>query len=170
MHRLVERLLVGALASVSVLGCISQGPRGESGPLRISEVQGLGDSSRRASTRLVLLGLRFDEENEADRAINEYERAVQIDPTNPYAYLAIARFYTDLFQPGRTLESLDQAELLLTSQGLRSPRVEPHLLGLRGLALGATGQFHEASRLLRRARKLAPSVWRDARLSPDELK
>ena len=170
MHRLVECLLVGTLASVSVLGCISQGPRGESGPLRISEVQGLGDSSRRASTRLVLLGLRFDEENEADRAINEYERAVQVDPTNPYAYLAIARFYTDLFQPRRTLESLDQAGLLLMSQDLSSPRVEPHLVGLRGMALLATGRFREASRSLGRARKLAPSVWNDARLSPEELK
>ncbi len=170
MHRLVERLLVGALASVSVLGCISQGPLGETGPLRISEVQGLGDGSRRASTRLVLLGLDFDEESEADRALNEYERAIQIDPTNPYAYLAIARFYTDLFQPRRILESLDQAELLLTSQDVSSPRVEPHLVGLRGMALLAAGRFREASRLLGRARKLAPSVWNDARLSPDELK
>lgn len=170
MHRVLGGLLMGTLAAVSAVGCVSRGPRGESGPLRISEVERQGDGARRASTRLVLSGLDFDVESESGRALSEYERAIQIDPTNPFAYLAVARFYADLFLPGRSLEYLDQAELLLESQGLRSPRVEAHLAGLRGLAHLATGRFREAETLLGRARKLAPSVWSDARLSPDELR
>ncbi len=170
MNRVFGGLLMGTLAAVLAVSCVSRGPRGESGPLRISDVESQGDSSRRASTRLVLSGLDFDVESESGRALSEYERAIQIDPTNPFAYLAVARFYADLFQPGRSLESLDQAELLLESQGLSSPRVEAHLAGLRGLAHLATGRFREAERLLDRARELAPSVWSDARLSPDELR
>ncbi len=123
MNRVFGGLLMGTLAAVSAVSCVTQGPRGESGPLRISEVERQGDSSRRASTRLVLSGLDFDLASESGRALSEYERAIQIDPTNPYAYLAVARFYADLFLPGRSLEYLDQAELLLESQGLSSPRV-----------------------------------------------
>ena len=173
MNRLFGGLLMGTLAAMSAMlavSCASRGPGGESRPLRISEVTSQGDSSRRASTRLVLSGLDFDVESKSGRALSEYERAIQIDPTNPFVYLALARFYADLFQPGRSLEYLDQAELLLASQGVSSPRVEAHLTGLRGLALLATGRFRDAERLLGRARKLAPSVWSDARLSADELR
>ena len=170
VNRVFGGLLMGTLAAGSAVSCVSSGSRGESGPLRISEVESLGDSSRRASTRLVLSGLGFDVESESGRALSEYERAIQIDPTNPFAYLAIARFYADLFQPGRTLEYVDQAELLLGSEGVLSPGVEAHLAGLRGVAFQATGRFREAERLLGRARRLAPSVWSDARLSPEELR
>jgi tetratricopeptide (TPR) repeat protein len=152
-------------------GCVALGPGGPAGeePLRISEVAGEGDVTRRASTRLVLTGLASDAELKHRLALSQYERAIQIDPTNPFAYLALARHYADRSDPGRTLEYLDQAEILLESQELKSPRVEPHLSGLRGSALLADGRSMEANPLLERAEALAPSVWGDARLSPEEL-
>jgi tetratricopeptide (TPR) repeat protein len=114
--------------------------------------------------------LASDQELRPLLALSRYERAIQIDPTNPFAYLALARHFADRLEPTRTLEYLDQAELLLESQGLHSPRVEPHLVGLRGSALQAAGRTAEGAALLVRARDLAPSVWGDARLSPEELR
>jgi tetratricopeptide (TPR) repeat protein len=154
------------------LGCIVRGPgsRARDGPLRISEVADEGDVTRRASTRLVLTGLASDAERKPRLALSQYERAIQIDPTNPFAYLALARHYAARSDPGRTLEYLDQAEILLESQDLNLSRVEPHLSGLRGSALLAAGRSTEAIPLLERAETLAPSVWGDARLSPEELR
>jgi tetratricopeptide (TPR) repeat protein len=129
-----------------------------------------GDVTRRASTRLVLSGLVSDAQGRSSLALSQYERAIQIDPPNPYAYLALARHYADRSDPERTLEYLDQAELLLESQGVSFPRVEPHLLGLRGSALQTAGRPDEGELLLAHAKALAPSVWGDARLSPEELR
>ena len=165
-------LIVTMLGVALALGCAVRGPGGRArdGPLRISEVADEGDVTRRASTGLVLTGLASDAELKPRLALSRYERAIQIDPTNPFAYLALARHYADRSDPGRTLEYLDQAEILLESQDLNSPRVEPHLSGLRGSALLAAGGSTEAIPLLERADALAPSVWGDARLSPEELR
>jgi tetratricopeptide (TPR) repeat protein len=152
-----------------VVGCAGLGGVG-GGPVRISEFTGEGDGTRRASTRLVVGGLASDQELRPQLALSRYERAIQIDPTNPFAYLALARHFADRLEPTRTLEYLDQAELLLESQGLHSPRVEAHLVGLRGSALEAAGRTAEGAALLDRARDLAPFVWDDARLSPEELR
>ena len=167
-----RRLVVTMLGVALALGCVVRGPGGPArdGPLRISEVADEGDGTRRASTRLVLTGLESDAEFKPRLARSQYERAIQIDPTNPFAYLALARHYADRSDPGRTLEYLDQAEILLGSQDLNFPRVEPHLSGLRGSALLAAGRSSEANPLLERADTLAPSVWGDARLSPEELR
>jgi tetratricopeptide (TPR) repeat protein len=118
--------------------------------------------------RLVVRGL--DEERDRPQfALSDYERAIQIDPTNPYAYLALARHYA-FSDPDRALEHLDQAEVLLESDDALSPRVEPHLLGIRGTALLAKGETARGEALLAQASALAPSEWADGRLSPDELK
>ena len=126
--------------------------------------------SKPASTGLVLTGLDFDAGGETAHALSQYERAIQIDATNPYAYLALARYYADSSQPGRSLQYLEQAELLLVSQRIDSPQVEAHLVGLRGWALLNAGRFSEGAALLGRARRLAPDVWDDSRLSADELR
>ena len=173
MRRPRQRRLVVAMLGVALaLGCVVRGPGGPArdGPLRISEVADEGDGTRRASTRLVLTGLASDAELKPRLALSQYERAIQIDPTNPFAYLALARHYADRSDPGRTLEYLDQAEILLESQDLNFPRVEPHISGLRGSALLVAGRSTEAKPLLERADTLAPSVWGDGRLSPEELR
>jgi tetratricopeptide (TPR) repeat protein len=164
--------IVAAIGLALALGCAGRGPGGDlrRGPLRISDVADEGDVTRRASTRLVLAGLASDAEAKPGLASSQYERAIQIDPTNPFAYLALARHYDDRADPVRTLEYLDQAEILLESQGMDSVRIEPHLAGLRGSALQRAGRFAEAEPFLTRAATLAPSEWGDRRLSPEELR
>ena len=101
--------------------------------------------------------------------MSQYERAIQIDPTNPWAYLAIARHHVD-DDPDLALSYLDQTEILLESEPEHSPRVESHLVGLRGAAFVAAGRPREGEMMLLRASDLAPSVWNDGRLSAAELK
>jgi tetratricopeptide (TPR) repeat protein len=170
-----RQLRVGALAVavlISVAGCAGLRPGGSSGgdALRISEVADQGDATRRASLRLVMDGLSRDDRAEHRRALGLYERAIQVDPTNPFAYLAIARHHADNDDPERSLEYLNQAEILFRSEYDESPRVEPHLAGLRGVALDASGRRREADALLARAREEAPGVWSDGRLTAAELR
>lgn len=138
-------------------------------PLRVSEVADAGDAARRASQRLVLDGLDADERGDVERARGSYDRALQVDPTNPYAYLALARHRVEGTTPQDALPFLDQTESLLGVEGGIPPRLEAHLAGLRGEALYATGRVREAIPLLEKARKLAPSVWSDGHLAPEEL-
>jgi tetratricopeptide (TPR) repeat protein len=102
-------------------------------------------------------------------AVTDYERAIQVDPTNPYAYLALARYYAGR-DPARALEYLDQAEALLESEDALSPGVQAHLFGLRATALRTHGDLRRSEELVERARELAPDAWDDGYLSPDELR
>ena len=65
--------------------------------------------------RLVLAGLDADEAGRSAEASSLYERALQVDPTNPYAWLALARQEVFEGDPDRGLADLDKAESLLTS-------------------------------------------------------
>jgi tetratricopeptide (TPR) repeat protein len=136
--------------------------------VRISELSEEGDPARRASLRLVQQGLSADASSQRSRAVGHYERAVQIDPTNPWVYLAMARHYARR-DPERALEYLGQAEVLLDTEGALSPRVEPHLLGLRGEALRSSGRDAEGASLVAEAQSRAPSIWSDGHLSASEL-
>jgi len=171
---------VAALLLAFAVGCAATGRRVapvRGGALHISEVAGKGDPLRRASTDLVLEGL---DASDPQRALSHFERAVKIDATNPYAYLALASFQIQWGDVDRGMQSLSQAELLLESQELKSPRVEPHLAGLRGRAqvrMGphtrvakAEGRASQGEPLLERARALAPDVWGDGWLTAAELR
>jgi tetratricopeptide (TPR) repeat protein len=103
------------------------------------------------------------------RALDFYQRALQVDPGNPWAYLALARHHAEGLEPSRALAFLDQAEAILEVQDALSPGAEAHLAGLRGAVLQELGHSDEARPYLQRARTLAPSVWSDGRLSADEL-
>ncbi len=166
------RPLVGMLALAGLLasaGCASLA-LGRTEPLRISEIAELGDAARRASQQLVLDGLDSDIELLPDVAMGHYETAIQVDSTNPYAYLAIARHLVDGEDPQRALPFLDQAEALTRAQGGYSPRVEANLVGLRGSALYTIGERERGFPMLQRARDLAPSVWDDGHLSALDLR
>jgi tetratricopeptide (TPR) repeat protein len=106
----------------------------------------------------------------SDRALSRYQRAIQIDPGNPFAYLALARYYVSVDDPARALEYLDRVRSLLDPNGSFSLRTSPHLLGLRGNALEQLGRDAEAAQSLGKARRLAPSVWGDGRLDAAELR
>jgi hypothetical protein len=163
--------LLALLAGFAVACATGVGPRlSRTQPLRISEVAGHGDATRRASTRLVLNGL---ESSPPERGLFDYERAIQIDPTNPYAYLAFAAFEIQWGDLEQGVQLLAQSELLLESEGLKSPRVEPHLIGLRGRSMlrGYDDVERRAGESwLDEARRMAPEVWGDGWLGVAELR
>ena len=162
--------LAGALlALVLALGCATGGRLGGGGtPLRFSELADEGDATRRASLRLCVDGLDAAAAGRDGAALGQYERAIQIDPTNPYAYLVLARHDIEAGDPVRALEYLNQAEMLLESENARSREVEAHLVGLRGAALRDMGGAGED--YLEQARRLAPAVWDDGQLTAAELR
>ena len=140
------------------------------GPLRVSEIAHVGDNRRQVSMGLIVEGLDAESDALSERARNRYEDAIRIDPGNPFAYLALARHYVSVEDPQRALEHLNRAQSLLDPDSPYSPRVQPHLVGLRGSALEEMGQWSEAAELLAQARQLAPEVWEDGRLDAHELR
>ncbi len=160
------------LALAALVGCAAVGGLGPRGaePFRLSEVAEEGDARQRASTRLVLDGLDADAALQPAAALPLYERALQLDPTNPWVYLALARHQAEGEAPHSALPMLDQAQALLQGRGEIAPGVAAHLLGLRGVVLRAEGEQDESMALLRRARELSPTVWSDARLEAQELR
>lgn len=151
-------------------GCAGpiRGPRG--GALRIAELDPVGDARHQASMRLVVEGLDAELASAPQRALSRYERAIQIDPGNPFAYLVLARYYAGLADSDRALQNLDRAQSLLDPSAAVYRSAEPHLLGLRGWALAEAGRSTEADPLLAQARRLAPPVWGDGRLEASELR
>ena len=163
-------LLALALALVAWC-CALPGPRIGVGPsLRLYEVALEGDAARRASLRLVLDGLDADIREDVRRARGLYARALQIDSGNPYAYLALARHLAAEGEASLALEHLIRSNDLFSSYELASPRVEVHMVGLRGVVLRLDGRSAEAGRLLARAARSAPAIWGDGRLPAAELR
>jgi len=136
----------------------------------LGDVQEQGDDRRRASNHLVIQGLDADDLGEVDRALDRYQLSLRVDPGNPWSYLALARHELDRGDPTRSLAALDRCRSLLELEGPLSPRVETHLLGLRGAALEGLGRFEEARADLAEARRRAPSAWGDGYLTADELR
>ena len=162
-----RRLLAcSILLTALVQGCAGLRPQ----PVRVSEQADDGDPARRASMLLVVEGLDADANFEPDSARDLYQRALQVDPTNPYAYVAIARHRVDGTNPASALPFVDKAQALLEAEGALTPGVEAHLEGLRGSALLGAGRREEAMPLLLRARTLAPETWSDGRLDAEELR
>jgi hypothetical protein len=160
--------LAAAFLLAAALGCASGLPFGESEPLRLSQLDRTGDPTRRASLRLCVEGLDAEVAGRGRSATSYYERAIQLDPTNPYAYLSLARHAVDAGDGEAALEYLDRAEQLLAAEGALSPGVEAHVAGLRGGALAAEGR--DGASDLAHARGLYPGVWGDGRLSAAELR
>jgi hypothetical protein len=163
--------LVG-LGGLVVSGCIGRPPAWGPGsrPFRLTSVADEGDAARRASMRLVLDALEADAEARRGSASGLYERALQVDPTNPWAYLALARHRVEGAEPVQVLPVLDQAEALLRLEEGWVVQVEAHVAGLRGAALVAMGKSDEGLSHLLRARQLAPMVWDDGHLDAWELR
>lgn len=152
-----------------VSGCAGRlGPFGGNEPLRFSELEDSGDATRRASLRLCVEGLDAEIAGRTRGAPVYFERAIQLDPTNPYAYLALARHELEAGEPEQSLATLARAEQLLGAERALSPRVEVHVRGLRGAALEASGR--DGARELAEANRFSPSVWGDGALSAAELR
>ena len=155
------------LVVLAAAGC--QGPRAAvlpREPVHLSRVAGAGDAARRASMRVVLAGLDADEAERDLEASALYERALQVDPTNPWAWLALARQEVFEGDPDRGLANLDKAETLLASD----ESAAAHLAGIRAAGLRAVGQGALAEPFLREARDRAPAAWSDGKLDAAELR
>ena len=80
-----------ALGSLAI-GCVGMGSLAGSDPsLRLTDLGAFGDPARRASMRLCIEGLYLDEQGRDSAALSQYQRAIQVDSTNPYAYLSLAQ-------------------------------------------------------------------------------
>jgi len=170
LRPLAAEILVAWAGIALVGGCAGPTRVPRDAVLRIAEIDHLGDARRRASMRLVVEGLDAEIALTPQRALSRYQRAIQIDPGNPFTYLALARYYAAIPDPERALEHLDRAQSLLDPDGALYQWAEPHLLGLRGWAFAETGRSADAGPLLAEARRLAPSVWGDGRLDASELR
>ena len=136
---------------------------------RFSDVAEQGDARRRASNRLVDDALSDDLAN-TPRALERIPRALQVDPTNPWAYLALAREQVGRGEYAAAWSALDQAEARLLPEGEIPPGVQAHLSGLRGRVLIAQDNSAAAFPLLAEAARLAPSAWDDQHLNAAELR
>ena len=163
------------LMLTAVLGCF-EGVRNQPTPMRsappltASHALGLTDPARDASLRLVMTGLDEDEAGRPGRARARYQRAIRVDPTNPFAYLALARHHLEGGSLDEASAFLDQARTLFESEGQRGPGVDVWGFGLRAGIERGRGRDERADRLFDRARALAPEMWRDERLAPGELR
>ena len=116
--------------------------------------------------KIVLAGLDADTDGRSAEASSLYERALQVDPTNPYAWLALARQEVFEGDPDRGLADLDKAEALFGSDETAAA----HLAGIRGAGLRAVGQGAFAEPFLREASERAPALWADGKLDAAELR
>jgi tetratricopeptide (TPR) repeat protein len=128
------------------------------------------DSARDASLRLVIAGLDEDAAGSPGRALASYQRAVRVDSTNPFAYLALARHHIE----GNSIEEanafLDQARSLFEAEDRIGPSVDVWGIGLRAWIDRARGRDDLAAPRFEAARQLSPEIWRDERLSAAELR
>jgi tetratricopeptide (TPR) repeat protein len=139
-------------------------------PLTASAALGLYDAARDGSLRLVIEGLDEDEAGRPGRALAKYQRAIRVDPTNPFAFLALARHHLEGDSPEEASAFLDQARALFAAQGDLGPSVDVWGLGLRAGIDRARGREEKADALLSQARRLSPEIWGDGRLSARELR
>jgi hypothetical protein len=116
--------------------------------------------------RIVLSALDADSAGRSAEASSLYERSLQVDPTNPYAWLAMARQEVFEGDPDRGLTHLDKAEALLGSD----EGAAAHLAGIRGAGLRAVGQGALGEPFLREASERAPGLWADGTLDAAELR
>ena len=162
--------VVALVALVGPTGCAIRGPVIEPTPtLHLSEIAA-GDAIRRASLQLVIDGLDADARGDGRLARGFYARALQVDSSNPYVYLALACHHAEGGNAPLVLAHLARSEELLDVTELESPRVAVHFDGLRGVALRLEGRIEDSEPLLERAASAAPSVWGDGALGASELR
>lgn len=173
MRRLTPALALFALLAVT--GCVGGErftPRfaPTARPLTATAALGQYDAARDGSLRLVIEGLDEDQAGRPSRALAKYERAIRVDPTNPFAFLALARHHLESGAADEASAFLDQARALFEAEGELGPSVDVWGLGLRAGIERALGRDQRAASLFDRARQLSPEIWGDERLSAKELR
>jgi tetratricopeptide (TPR) repeat protein len=165
-------LIACGLTACTSLNLPSSFGRGQS-PLTVSDALGATDPTRDASLRLVITGLDDDSAGRTSRALASYQRAVRVDPTNPFAYLALARHHLEADSAASTAEAsafLDQARSLFESQQQLGPSIDVWGIGLRAWVDRLESRDEQADSRFDAARALSVEIWRDERLSAAELR
>jgi tetratricopeptide (TPR) repeat protein len=162
-------MLAGWLAGCAAMGVPS--PLGVSErPLTVSRALGEGDATRDASLQLVIAGLDEDAEGNASRALASYQRAVRVDSTNAFAYLALARHHLEHGSADEASAFLDQARSLFEAEGRLGPAIDVWGVGLRAWIDRRQGRESDAQARFEQARSLDLEIWMDDFLSADELR
>ena len=162
-------LAVSWLVACAGLDLRGMGQAGEQ-PLTTSAALGQTDSTRDASLRLVIAGLDEDTAGRPGRALASYQRAVRVDPTNPFAYLALSRHHLEAGSVGEASAFLDQARSLFEVEQRLGPAVDVWGIGLRAGIDRAESRDELADSRFEAARALSPEIWSDERLSAAELR
>jgi tetratricopeptide (TPR) repeat protein len=169
----VPELLITILG-VALLGCATLGDSAQrlpaDGALTASRALGEGDPTRDASLRLVIAGLDDDQSGMPSRALANYQRAIRVDSTNPFAYLALARHHLEYGSFDEASAFLDQARSLFEAEGLLGPEAEVWGIGLRAGIDRGIGREDSADARFEAARQLAPEIWGDEMLSAGEMR
>ncbi len=162
-------LLLFWLAGCSTLG-VSGAHRVADPPLTASRALGQGDPRRDASLQLVIAGLDDDQVGRPSRALASYQRAVRVDSTNPFAYLALARHHLEYGSGEQASAFLDQARSLFEVEGRVGPEVDVWGVGLRAWIDRSRGRNEVAKIRFEAARALSSETWLDEQLSAHELR
>lgn len=174
LARLRASLLLGLFVFGCLTGCAGFSPstssRADLEPLTVTRALGQGDATRDASLRLVINGLDSDEAGQPSRALASYQRAIRVDSTNPFAFLALARHHIDYGNPQEASAFLEQARALFESEGSLGPAVDVWGVGLRAWIDRETGRHGEADDRFDAARELSHSIWADEMLSASEIR
>ena len=159
------RVAVVCLAASCLAACaglnIPGARKSDERPLTTSAALGKTDSTRDASLRLVIAGLDEDSAGRPGRALASYQRAVRVDPTNPFAYLALARHHVDAGSAAEASAFLDQARSLFESEDRLGPSVDVWGIGLRAWIDRVESRDEEADARFELARELSPQMWGD---------
>lgn len=168
------RMVVVCLVASVLAGC--SGLTGASlgavrtAPLTTSLALGSGDFTRDASLRLVIAGLDDETGGRQGRALAGYQRAIRVDPTNAFAYLALARHHLESNATDEASAFLDQAHSLFEQQGQLGVAIDVWGIGLRAGIDRLEGRDDLADSRFESARQLSPEIWGDERLSAAELR
>jgi tetratricopeptide (TPR) repeat protein len=165
---------LATLLSFVLAGCagvgVSTPPLRSDAPLTTSSALGQGDPTRDASLRLVIAGLDEDEAGRPSRAVASYQRAIRVDATNAFAYLALARHHLEYGSPGEASAFLEQARALFEAEGRLGPPVDVWGVGLRAWIDRGMGNESAADARFDAARELSPEIWADELLSAHEMR
>jgi tetratricopeptide (TPR) repeat protein len=118
----------------------------------------------------VIAGLDEDTAGRPGRALASYQRAVRVDPTNPFAYLALSRHHLEAGSVDEASAFLDQARSLFEAEQRLGPPVDVWGIGLRAGIDRAESRDELADSRFEAARELSPEIWSDERLSAAELR
>jgi hypothetical protein len=118
----------------------------------------------------VIAGLDEDSKGRPERALASYQRAVRVDATNPFAYLALARHHVEAGSPAEASAFLDQARALFEAEDRLGPEVDVWGIGLRAWIDREEAREDLAVSRFEVARELGPEIWADERLSASELR